>query len=81
MPIYEYHCDACEKNFECLILGSEQPECPSCNSKKVKKLISHAAFSVREAMVKQSSLLLPTQHAAGVPPPVVRPAITNGKNN
>jgi hypothetical protein len=50
-------------------------------AKKLKNSFLHAAFSVREAMVKQSSLLLPIQHAAGVPPPVVRPAITNEKDN
>jgi len=44
MPIYEYYCDACDKNFECLILGNEKPECPLCNSKKVKKLISSCSF-------------------------------------
>ena len=50
-------------------------------AKKLKNSFLHAAFSVREAMDKRSSLLPPTQHAAGVPPPVVRPAITNEKNN
>jgi hypothetical protein len=50
-------------------------------AKKLKNSFLHAAFSVREAMDKRSSLLPPTQHAAGVPPPVVRPAVTNEKNN
>ncbi|QTA92679.1 FmdB family zinc ribbon protein [Desulfonema magnum] len=44
MPIYEYHCDKCNHNFECLVLGSDQPECPSCNSKEVNKLISACGF-------------------------------------
>jgi hypothetical protein len=50
-------------------------------AKKLKNSFLHAAFSVREAMDKQSSLLPPTQPAAGVPPPVVRPAINNEKND
>ena len=44
MPIYEYHCEKCEKNFECLIIGSDKPECTHCNSKKVTKLMSASAF-------------------------------------
>jgi len=44
MPIYEYYCDNCEKDFEYLIFGKEQPNCPSCNSKKVNKLMSTCGF-------------------------------------
>ncbi len=44
MPIYEYHCDNCEKDFECLVFGNEHPDCPSCSSKNVKKLMSASVF-------------------------------------
>ncbi|MBW2240047.1 MAG: zinc ribbon domain-containing protein [Deltaproteobacteria bacterium] len=44
MPIYEYHCDTCEKDFECLVFGNERPVCPSCNNKKVKKIMSACTF-------------------------------------
>lgn len=44
MPIYEYHCDNCDKDFECLVFGNEQPDCPVCNSKKVDKLMSACSF-------------------------------------
>ncbi len=47
MPIYEYHCDKCNKDFERLVFGNEQPDCPSCNSKKVKKLMSASTFYSR----------------------------------
>jgi hypothetical protein len=50
-------------------------------AKKLKNSFLHAAFSVREAMDKRSSLLPRNHHAVGAPPPVVRPAVTNGKNN
>ena len=42
MPIFEYQCQKCEHTFEELVLGDKQPElkCPSCNSRKVKKLLS-----------------------------------------
>ena len=50
-------------------------------AKKLKNSFLHAAFSVKEAMAKPSSLLLRNHHAVGVPPPVARPAVNNGKNN
>ena len=44
MPIYEYHCEDCNKDFECLVFGSEQPDCPTCNSTHVCKLMSTCGF-------------------------------------
>lgn len=44
MPIYEYHCKSCDQNFEYLVFGSEKPDCPSCHSKKVSKLMSPCGF-------------------------------------
>ena len=44
MPIYEYHCEKCGENFECLIIGSDKPECSNCASKKVTKLMSACGF-------------------------------------
>jgi putative FmdB family regulatory protein len=44
MPIYEYHCKSCGKNFECLIIGGSKPECTACRSKKVSKLMSSFGF-------------------------------------
>lgn len=44
MPIYEYHCEKCNKDFECLILGSDTPECPDCSSTDVCRLMSPCGF-------------------------------------
>ncbi|MBA3037089.1 MAG: zinc ribbon domain-containing protein [Desulfobacterium sp.] len=44
MPIYEYHCDKCNHDFEFIVFGKEKPFCPSCESKKVKKLMSACGF-------------------------------------
>jgi putative FmdB family regulatory protein len=44
MPIYEYHCKNCDQDFEYLVFGSEKPDCPSCKSKKVSKLMSRCGF-------------------------------------
>jgi putative FmdB family regulatory protein len=44
MPIYEYHCEDCGKDFECLVFGDETPECTGCKSSEVRKLMSACGF-------------------------------------
>ena len=45
MPIYEYHCNECNNNFEYLVFGKQNPEeCPECSSKKINRLISACTF-------------------------------------
>jgi len=46
MPIHEYECEKCGYSFEKIVLsGNDTPaECPECRSKKLRKLISGAAF-------------------------------------
>lgn len=41
MPIYEYSCAACDSEFEILVLKDTTPECPSCASRDLERLISH----------------------------------------
>lgn len=40
MPLYEYACQDCHKEFELLIRGQEKPVCPHCESKKLTKRLS-----------------------------------------
>lgn len=42
MPIYEYHCDTCDCNFETLVLSrsDEETECPQCCGDNITKLMS-----------------------------------------
>jgi putative FmdB family regulatory protein len=41
MPIYEYHCKACNVDFEKLVFGSNpEVSCEKCGSKKTEKLMS-----------------------------------------
>ena len=45
MPIYEYTCERCGKEFECLVFRSDDtPECPECNCAKVNRLLSPCGF-------------------------------------
>jgi len=40
MPIYEFHCDDCDKNFESLIMiasAAENLRCKYCKSSNIKK--------------------------------------------
>ena len=43
MPIYEYHCEGCEKEFEELVrMGTPDEEivCPSCGERRSRRLLS-----------------------------------------
>lgn len=44
MPIYEYHCEDCGQDFECLVIGSEAPECSCCKGKNIHRLLSACGF-------------------------------------
>ena len=45
MPTYDYECDACGEKCEYFQAMSEEPKkkCPSCNKKKLRRLISGGA--------------------------------------
>jgi putative FmdB family regulatory protein len=44
MPIFEFHCDKCNQDFEKLVFGSDpEVECPTCGG-QVTKLMSACAF-------------------------------------
>ena len=44
MPIYEYKCEKCGREFEQLVLGSDKPECPTCGDAKVCRQMSCCGF-------------------------------------
>ncbi len=52
MPIYEYVCRKCRHEFEVLVRGNEQPECPQCGDRKLDKLLSVPAAHVREQFLR-----------------------------
>jgi len=50
MPIYEYQCGKCEKITEVFQTHFDDPpptKCPSCGSKKLRKLVSESAFQLK----------------------------------
>jgi putative FmdB family regulatory protein len=45
MPIFEYSCKACGREFEALVrANSAAPACPACSSADLEKLISRPAI-------------------------------------
>jgi len=45
MPLFEYRCRDCEKRFEEFVLGDAKPKCPSCDGRRLEKLLSVFAVS------------------------------------
>ncbi|MBU0481094.1 MAG: zinc ribbon domain-containing protein [Proteobacteria bacterium] len=45
MPLYDFSCRKCSKEFELLVMGGEKPQCPECGSHDLKKMMS--SFSSR----------------------------------
>ncbi len=43
MPLFEFRCAPCARDFELLVRGSEQAVCPHCGSESLEKLLSEAA--------------------------------------
>ena len=49
MPIYDFYCNPCGKEFEHLVLREDEAECPKCGSDDVKKMVS--LFSCTKAQL------------------------------
>ncbi|MEI8031527.1 MAG: zinc ribbon domain-containing protein [Comamonadaceae bacterium] len=47
MPIYEYACGDCGNAFEALVRSDTTPECPTCHSTKLDKLLSKRGVKSR----------------------------------
>jgi len=47
MPIYEYNCENCGDDFECLVFRTDEPvSCPKCGKGAPKRKMSSFGFSV-----------------------------------
>ncbi len=43
MPLYDYHCKACDETFELLVRSDTRLVCPKCGSEDLEKLVSLTA--------------------------------------
>lgn len=57
MPLYEYRCQACGRQFELLVRASTVPECPGCASLELEKQFS--VFAVGAGGGASSAQALP----------------------
>ncbi|MGE5893085.1 MAG: FmdB family zinc ribbon protein [bacterium] len=56
MPIYEYTCNRCRKDFEKLVFGNQKVTCPECSSANIKKKLSRFGMGGVEKPFAGSSL-------------------------
>jgi len=40
VPLYEYVCSRCQRQFEELVFGNQQPHCPGCGAAEVERILS-----------------------------------------
>jgi putative FmdB family regulatory protein len=55
MPIFEYICKDCKKPFEALIMGSRQPECPTCHGRNLAQQFSVFAAGAPRAYTSSAA--------------------------
>jgi putative FmdB family regulatory protein len=54
MPIYEYRCQGCSREFEALVTARTVPLCPTCGGGALERLIS--SFGVSSQSTRSSAL-------------------------
>ncbi len=80
MPIYEYHCEGCDRDFEeqqPLSFNPADTECPHCNARKAVRRISVVASSIkgptrkpRTSDIKAEQAIKKIEHSTmKLPPP------------
>ena len=40
MPLFEFACRSCDRQFETLVRGDDTPECPACHSTDLERRFS-----------------------------------------
>jgi putative FmdB family regulatory protein len=56
MPIFEYVCKECQHEFEALVFGKQEAECPKCQSKKLEPQLSVFAVSAKSGPTSRPSM-------------------------
>jgi putative FmdB family regulatory protein len=67
MPLYDYECRACGREFEALVRGDSQPSCPECHSQDLERQLSTFMMTSdehnREMVRKERKRRLPKHKA------------------
>ena len=67
MPIFEYQCASCGKDFEILVRNSSPaPQCPACSGTELHKKLS-AFAAITGAAPARADLPAPCQSCGGGP--------------
>ena len=74
MPIFEYKCDDCGREFEELVFDQDEtPACPRCGSEKTGKLMSCCRFKSGGASAPGEAASTTSQASSGLSAPMGRP--------
>ncbi|MBX3442637.1 MAG: zinc ribbon domain-containing protein [Planctomyces sp.] len=65
MPLFEFRCSSCQREFEALVRNGEQPHCPNCDATRLEKLLS--------APARPAALAGALPIASACPPPQAGP--------
>ncbi|WP_374317093.1 zinc ribbon domain-containing protein [Aquabacterium sp.] len=55
MPLYDYHCPACDNHFELLVRSSTVPTCPKCGSTNLEKCVTAPAAPGKSAAILKAA--------------------------
>lgn len=55
MPMYEYHCKACDAEFELLVRSSTVPACPRCGAVDLARIVSRLAPAGKIEAIRMSN--------------------------
>ena len=55
MPLYDYHCKACDADFELLVRTSTVPTCPQCGATDLERAVSRIAPAGKIEAIRRSN--------------------------
>lgn len=65
MPLYEFRCRSCRREFELLVRNQERPVCPHCQAAELEKLMSAAASHMGAGLPLASACPPPSHGPCG----------------